>query len=40
MSGVKKSGLELDRKMLAELAVHEPDAFRAVCDRAHAAIAV
>ncbi len=39
MNGAKKAGLELDRKMLAELAVNEPAAFKAVCDKAQAALA-
>jgi large subunit ribosomal protein L20 len=30
MSGLKKSGITLDRKVLAELAVNEPAAFEAV----------
>ncbi len=27
MNGLKKSGIEIDRKMLAEMVVHEPGAF-------------
>ncbi|MEK9685485.1 MAG: 50S ribosomal protein L20 [Rhodospirillaceae bacterium] len=38
IDGTKKAGLELDRKMLAELAVNEPAAFKAVCDKAQAAL--
>ena len=30
MSGLKKAGVELDRKILAELAAREPAAFKAV----------
>src|SRR5437762_8247871 len=34
MSGVKKAGIELDRKSLADLAVSDPKAFAVVADRA------
>lgn len=34
---LKKSGIELDRKILAELAVRQPAAFKAVIDRAKSA---
>jgi large subunit ribosomal protein L20 len=40
MNGVKKAGIELDRKVLADLAVKEPEAFRTVCEKAQAALAV
>ena len=30
MSGLKKAGVNLDRKVLAELAVNEPEAFAAI----------
>ena len=36
--GLKKSGIELNRKMLSELAIHEPMAFEAVVTRAQAAL--
>ena len=39
MDGVHKAGIELDRKVLADLAVHEPDAFKAIVSQAQAAIA-
>jgi len=39
MNGMKKSGIEMNRKMLSEMAIHEPDAFTALCDKAKAAIA-
>lgn len=32
INGMKKSGITLDRKVLAELAVNEPDAFKAVVE--------
>lgn len=34
MNGLKKSGVVLDRKILSELAVNEPTAFKAVVDAA------
>lgn len=37
--GLKKAGINLNRKMLADLAVREPHAFAAVVDQAKAAIA-
>jgi large subunit ribosomal protein L20 len=39
MSGLKKAGVGLDRKVLAEIAVHDMKAFAAVADRAKAALA-
>ena len=39
MNGIKKAGIEIDRKVLADLAVREPDAFQAVVERAQAALA-
>ena len=38
MHGVKKAGIELDRKVLAEMAVHSPDAFSAVVVRSKDAL--
>jgi large subunit ribosomal protein L20 len=37
--GLKQQGVEIDRKVLAELAVRNPDGFRAVADLARAAAA-
>lgn len=34
MGGVHKAGIELDRKVLSDLAIHEPEAFKAVVDQA------
>ncbi|SVB08353.1 uncharacterized protein METZ01_LOCUS161207, partial [marine metagenome] len=34
MNGLKQAGVELNRKALADLAVHSPDAFSALADRA------
>jgi large subunit ribosomal protein L20 len=39
MNGLKKAGVELDRKALADLAVKSPEAFSAIADRAKAALA-
>ena len=39
INGLAKSGIEVDRKVLADLAVHEPDAFGAIVDKAKAALA-
>jgi large subunit ribosomal protein L20 len=38
MNGMKRAGLELDRKILADLAMHEPDAFKAIVAQAQAAL--
>ncbi|MGB0087403.1 MAG: 50S ribosomal protein L20 [Rhodomicrobiaceae bacterium] len=39
IDGLNKAGIEVDRKILADLAVREPDAFKALVDRAQAAVA-
>ncbi len=39
MNGMTKAGIELDRKVLADIAVHEPEAFKALVDQAQAALA-
>ncbi len=36
--GLKKSDIEINRKMLADLAVHEPAAFKLLVDKAQAAL--
>ena len=38
MHGLKKAGIDLNRKMLAELAVSNKDAFAALCAQAKAAL--
>ena len=38
MNGLKKAGIELDRKVLADLAVHEPAAFADLAGQAKAAL--
>ena len=37
MNGLKKAGIEVDRKILAELAVHDPAAFTALAEKARSA---
>jgi large subunit ribosomal protein L20 len=39
IDGLAKSGIEVDRKVLADLAVREPEAFAAVVQKAKAALA-
>ena len=39
ISGLKKAGFELDRKILADIAVHDPASFRALAEKAKAAAA-
>ena len=38
MHGLKVAGITLNRKMLAELAVNNKDAFTAICEKAKAAL--
>ena len=38
MNGLKKAGIEVDRKVLADLAVQDPQAFTALADRARDAL--
>ncbi|MEM9367852.1 MAG: 50S ribosomal protein L20 [Planctomycetota bacterium] len=37
--GLKQAGIELDRKMLSEMAIHDPAGFKDVCDKVKAALA-
>jgi large subunit ribosomal protein L20 len=39
MNGLKESGVELDRKVLADLAVRSPEAFEALVEQARDALA-
>ena len=39
MHGLKKANIALNRKMLAEMAVNNKDAFAALCEKAKAALA-
>jgi large subunit ribosomal protein L20 len=36
ISGLARAGVELDRKVLADIAVREPDAFKALAEQARA----
>ena len=38
MNGLLKAGVELDRKVLADLAMNEPETFKALVDQAQAAL--
>ena len=39
MNGLQKAGVELDRRVLADLAVHDKEAFHAVVEQAKSALA-
>ncbi len=39
MSGMKRAGIELDRKVLSDLAVREPAAFKSLVEQAQVALA-
>ncbi|MBN07734.1 MAG: 50S ribosomal protein L20 [Rhodospirillaceae bacterium] len=39
INGLNKAGIELDRKVLADLAVREPDSFKSLVEQAQAALA-
>ena len=34
MGNLKKAGIEINRKVLADLAVNNPEAFKAICEKA------
>ena len=38
INGLSLAGIEVDRKVLADLAVHEPEAFGAIVEKAQAAL--
>lgn len=38
MNGLKKAGVQLDRKVLSDIAIREPDSFRALVDQAKSAL--
>lgn len=38
MNGLKKAGVEVDRKILADLAVRDPAAFTMLAEKARAAL--
>lgn len=39
MNGLKKADIEVDRKVLADIAVHDPEAFAAIAEQAKASLA-
>jgi large subunit ribosomal protein L20 len=39
INGLDKAGIEVDRKVLADIAVNEPDAFSSIVDQVKAALA-
>jgi len=39
IDGLSKSGITVDRKVLSDLAIHEPAAFQAIAEKAKAALA-
>ena len=39
MNGIKRAGIEIDRKVLSDLVVHEPAAFRTLVEQAQNALA-
>jgi large subunit ribosomal protein L20 len=39
IDGLSKAGIEVDRKVLSDLAIHEPAAFAALAEQARAALA-
>ncbi|HIU25831.1 MAG TPA: 50S ribosomal protein L20 [Candidatus Copromorpha excrementigallinarum] len=38
MNGLKKSNIQINRKMLSEMAIHDPAAFKQLCERAKSAL--
>jgi large subunit ribosomal protein L20 len=38
MNGLRKAGIEIDRKILADLAVHDPAAFTVLAEKARSAL--
>ena len=38
IAGLTRAGIEVDRKVLSDLAIHEPEAFKAIVEKARAAI--
>ena len=39
IEGLTKAGIKLNRKMLSEIAIHDPEGFKAVIEKARAALA-
>lgn len=38
INGLKLAGIEMDRKVLSDIAVREPEAFKVICEKAKAAL--
>ena len=38
ISGLRKAGIEIDRKILADMAVRDPQSFTALADKARSAL--
>src|SRR6476469_11005200 len=38
IDGLNKAGIEIDRKALSDMAIHEPQAFAAICEQAAAQV--
>ncbi len=38
INGLTKAGIEVDRKVLADIAVHEPESFKSLVEKARAAL--
>ncbi len=38
INGLSKAGIEVDRKVLSDLAIHEPEAFKALVEQAQGAL--
>ena len=39
INGLGKAGIELDRKVLSDIAIHEPESFKSLVEQAQAALA-
>jgi len=39
IGGIKRAGIEMDRKVLADIAAREPEAFKAICEQVKGALA-
>ena len=39
IDGLKKAGIEMDRKVLAAIAYDDPESFKAICEKVQAALA-
>ncbi|MEF2553273.1 50S ribosomal protein L20 [Aurantimonas sp. A2-1-M11] len=39
IDGLNKAGIEVDRKVLSDIAIHEPEAFGVLCEQAKASLA-